>query len=293
MNHSPHCIPCVLRRVLSMSNLVTADEWLQRKILGETMVALAHADDTSTPPEVMHGVYRRTARTLGSADPYAEEKRRWREEILANAASIRERIAGAPDPFAAAVTAAIAANVVDDELREGTTLKRLLGEIDQAELDPGPIIDELRDSVRGAASILFVHDSVGELYFDRLLIEEMLRAGPPGARCVSVVRSANALGDATREDAVALGLDEVAEIVDPGLECLGLPISECSAEFRELFRQSDLVVAKGQAAYQTLEADGRTPDGNEKEVWFLFRIKCPVMARQLAASIGDLFLERN
>ncbi len=292
MKHAPHCIPCFLRRVLTMSALVTDDEWLHRKILGETMVDLAHVDDKSTPPEVMQDVFRKTAKTLGSADPYQGEKKRWRQEVLANVESIRKRVEGADDPFAQALTAAIVANVVDDELREDTTLKGLLGQIEGARLDPDAV-DEFRESVRGATSLLLIHDSVGELFFDRLLIEQMTRLASEECRVTSVVRTASVLGDATREDAVAMGINEVAEILDPGLECLGLPLSECSAELRDRFRDSDVVVAKGQAVYQTLEADARGPDGREKTIWYLFRIKCPVMARELAADIGDLFLERN
>lgn len=293
MNHSPSCIPCFLRRVLRMANLVTQDEWLHRKILGEVMADLDRHDDKSSPPEVMHGVFRRTSRTLGNPDPYLEEKKRWKEEVLANVESIREKLRNAPDPLVQALKLSIAANEIDDELREGFSLKGLLDEIDSARLAGESSPDDFREAVRRSRSILFIHDTVGELFFDRLLIEQMARIAGPGCKLTSVVRTQHVLGDATREDAVELGLDGIAEIVDPGLECLGLPISECSAEFREVFNSTELVVAKGQACYQTLEGDGRAPDGEEKEIWFLFRVKCPVMAKQLAAGIGDLLLERN
>jgi uncharacterized protein with ATP-grasp and redox domains len=297
MNHQSQCIPCFLRRVLQIAGLVTSDEWLHRKILAEVMQDLARFDDKSTPAEVMHDVFRRTAKALGTADPFTAEKARWKEEVLANAETIRARVSSSDDAFLQALTLSLVANAVDDELLQGLTLKTILERpVDQpVESDN---LDEFQASVGAAKSILFVHDTVGELFFDRLLIEELLRAGGadpeagPG-RVTSVVRHQPILGDATREDAVDFGLDQVAHIVDTGVDGLGLPLTECSEEFREVFRAADVVIAKGQANYQTLEAEGRTPGGGEKEVWFLFRVKCPVMARKLAASIGELLIESN
>lgn len=292
MNHRPHCIPCLLRRVLRTSNLVTSDDWLLRKILAEVMGEIAHVDDEATPAEVMHDIFRKTAKTLGAADPFQEEKKRWKEEILTNVSTIRSMVTGGGEPLVQALKLALLANEIDDELRQGLNLKRLLRAFETKDFEPENL-DEFQASVTGARSILFVHDTVGEIFFDRLLIEEILKVAGTGCRVTSVVRRQAILGDATAEDAGEFGLNEVSTIVDPGLDCLGLPISECSTEFRETFASSDLVLAKGQACYQTLEEEGRTPDGHEKEVWFLFRVKCPVMAKQLAAEIGDLMLESN
>lgn len=297
MNHQSQCVPCFLRRVLNIAGLVTSDEWLNRKILGEVMQDLAHLDDKSTPAEVVHDVFKRTAKALGTVDPFAEEKARWKEDVLANADSIRARVRSYDDPFVQALTLAIAANEIDDELLANRTLKGILARPEGDVVDSDNL-DEFVASVEGAKSVLFIHDTVGELFFDRLLIEEIIRArgGDPGdgpSTVTSVVRAQPVLGDATREDAVEVGLDKVAHIVDPGVDCLGVPLTECSSEFRETFRSSDLVIAKGQANYQSLEGEGRTPDGEEKEVWFLFRVKCPVMARSLAVQIGDLLIESN
>jgi len=297
MNHQSQCIPCFLRRVLQIAGLVTSDEWLHRKILGEVMQDLAHFDDKSTPAEVMHEVFRRTAKALGAADPFAGEKARWREDVLGNAETIRASVQGSDDALFQALTLSLAANAIDDELLQGLTLKTVLESRSEAPVESDNL-DEFVSSATAAKSILFVHDTVGELFFDRLLIEEILRAagddpeaGPD--RVTSVVRQQPILGDATREDAIEIGLDQVAHVVDPGVDGLGLPLTECSEEFREIFRAADLVIAKGQANYQTLEAEGRAPGGEEKEVWFLFRVKCPVMARKLAASIGELLIESN
>ncbi|MBD3366866.1 MAG: DUF89 family protein, partial [Candidatus Eisenbacteria bacterium] len=50
--------------------------------------------------------------------------------------------------------------------------------------------------------------------------------------------------------------------------------------FRDLFDRADLVIAKGQGNYETLS-------GVSREVVFLLRVKCPVIARDIGATVGD------
>jgi uncharacterized protein with ATP-grasp and redox domains len=279
-----------LRRVLIAADRATSDEWLHRKILGEVMLDLARVDEMSTPAEVMHAATRRTARTLGVADPFAEEKRRWIEETTSNADWIRSVVRNAPDPFGEALRLSLAAGIFDCEFRgdivRNFSLKSLVDGYREVPFSPDSV-EEFRQATRAAEKILFVHATAAELLFDKLLIETM---GKPPESVVSVVREAPVLAHATREDALAVGLDRVAAIVDPGIDCLGLPLNACSESFRAVYRAADLVVAKGQACYETLEGKDSRPAGKQ-EVFFLLRVKCAVMARHLGVAVGDCVLE--
>lgn len=290
MNYRPYCIPCFLRRTLHTAELATADAWLHRKILGEIMADLVKADDEATPAEVIHRIFRKTAKTLGLTDPYGEEKRRWQEEVLANADWIRQKVDRSPDPLFTALKLSIAANVLDNELRPLLTLKGLLEGLDDAPFEP-ECLDLFRQKTAEARSILFIHDTAGELFFDRILIEKL---GKPRQAITSVVRLLPVLTDAIREEALQAGMDKVVSaIIDPGIDCQGIPLGECSEEFRRTFQAADLVLVKGQAGYQTLE-DRKSPQaGAEKEIFFLLAIKCPVMAGCLGVNLGELVLERG
>lgn len=291
MNNDPECIPCCLRRVLHMSDRKTSDEWLHRKILAEGMQDLARVDEVATPAELVHGVARRTAKTLGVGDPYADEKARWIEETTANADLIRSVVQESADPFLAALRLSLAANVLDCELRQDfmkrSSLKSLIRGFEKIPfaLDN---VEDFRVATQQAQRVLFIHDSAGELFFDRLLIELMEK---PREAVFSTVREVPILADATAEDARGVGLDEVAEIIDIGIDCLGVPMNACSQGFREHYGAADLVVVKGQAAYQTLEGDDLRREGVEKQIFFLLRVKCMVMARHFGASLGDAVLE--
>lgn len=291
MNNHPECIPCCLRRLLHMADRKTTDDWLHRKILSDVMQDLSRVDEVATPAELMHAVARKAAKALGVADPFAEEKKNWVAETIANAEWIRSVVDEKSDPFLAALHLSIAANILDCELRHdfapSFSLKSLVRDFEGVHFG-AEHAEDFRLAVQSARKILFVHDTAAELFFDRLLIEKIDR---PAATIFSAVRETPILGDATADDALAVGLNEVGQIIDVGIDCLGLPLNACSQAFREHYAAADLVIAKGQATFESLEGDNLRNEGVEKEIFFLMRVKCPVMARQLAATVGDAVLE--
>ena len=300
MNNRPDCIPCCLRRVLHTADVVSDDEWLHRKILGEVMQDLCRVDELMTPAEMIFSISRKASKTLGVTDPFAAEKKRWSDEVNGNLDVIRAKVDESPDPFRKALELSLAANLIACETRDGLVraghgsasgfnLVSLLAEVDALPF-ADENVEDFRESVAQADRILFVHDAAGELFFDRLLIETLQK---PADSVASVVRESPILGCATREDAKAFGIDEVARVIDPGIACLGVPLSACSKGFREDYAAASLVIAKGQAAYETLEGDSVELDGSAKETYFLLRVRCDVMARQLGVAVGDCVLEPN
>ena len=293
MKHRPECIPCCLQRVLHAANLVTDDEWLHRKILSDSMQDLCGVDDLASPAEVVHQIFRRAGRALGVATPYEADQKRWVEKVKGAEDSIRAAVEDSGDPFLAALKLSVAANLIDCEFRErlrpGFSLKTLLEEAPELEL----VIDQsesLRQTAAAASRILFVHETAGELLFDRLLIETL---GKSAGSVTSVLRSAPSLGGALEADALDIGLDKVATLTDPGVDCRGLLLGSSSDKFIDEYEAADLVIAKGQAAFETLEEASGDPSKEKKAVFFLLRAKCAVIAGELGVSPGDCVVERN
>ena len=56
--------------------------------------------------------------------------------------------------------------------------------------------------------------------------------------------------------------------------------------FRERFERSDLIIAKGQGNYESLNETG-------KDVFFILKGKCPVIAADLGCDMGQMVLRRN
>ena len=178
---------------------------------------------------------------------------------------------------------AIAGNVIDfalgAELGEGEVLRT----VEDAWQRPLAVdhLELLRAAVDRASSILYLGDNAGEIVFDRLLIEQM-----PREKVTFVVRGAPILNDVLVEDAEMVGLTGMVEVIDNGSDAPGTILDQCSDDFRRRFEEADLVVAKGQGNFESLSEPGR-------EVFFLLRPKCAVLARHLGCELGRLVVLRT
>lgn len=101
-----------------------------------------------------------------------------------------------------------------------------------------------------------------------------------------VVKGGSTLNDATREDALAAGLETCAAIIDNGSDAPGTILRLCSKDFRQVCAAAPLIIAKGQGNAETLSKAGA-------RVFCLLQIKCPVSARDLGASVGGVVVRRS
>jgi uncharacterized protein with ATP-grasp and redox domains len=94
------------------------------------------------------------------------------------------------------------------------------------------------------------------------------------------VRGKPVLNDATIDDAVAVGITELIEVIDNGSDTPGTVLEECSGKLRRSFQDADLIIAKGQGNFETLSAV-------DKNIFFLLKAKCPVIARHIGCDVGE------
>ena len=100
---------------------------------------------------------------------------------------------------------------------------------------------------------------------------------------ISVVRDKQLLSDindATREDAVACGLDRLCEVIDSGSDAPGTPLALCSPDFRARFAAADCIIAKGMGNFESL-SDAPAP------LFFLFVVKCTTVLAHLRARFPE------
>ena len=131
------------------------------------------------------------------------------------------------------------------------------------------------------ADLLYLADNCGEIVFDRLVVEQLLARG---CRVTVAVRSQPIINDATREDAVACGLDQLCEVIDSGSDAPGTPLALCSPAFRARFASADCVIAKGMGNFESL-SDTPAP------LFFLFVVKCTTVLTHLRARFPAVGLE--
>jgi len=270
------CYPCFLRQALEAARMAGADEQLQRRILGRVLEVMKGATLSATPPQISHQVHRIVRRETGVDDPYRAAKARSTEEALRLYPWMAQVVAAAHDRLDAAVRLSIAGNIIDlaanadYELRDEVT--RVLQE--PYGIDDG---DAFRVALDGVEQVLYLADNAGETVFDRPLIETI------DAPVIYAVKGHPTINDATIADARAAGVAEVAELISTGSDAPGTVLETCSERFRRTYGEADLIIAKGQANYETLSTEG-------PRVFFLLLTKCPVIARDLDAPHRSLIL---
>ena len=139
---------------------------------------------------------------------------------------------------------------------------------------------KLKDALKNTDRILYLADNAGETLFDRLLIEELNR------EVIYAVKEKPIINDALVEDAIFCGLDKVARVISCGSDAPATVLNLCSKAFLEIYEDSKLIISKGQGNYEAL-------NGEKKLMFFLFKAKCPVVAKDINCQIGDIILKRR
>jgi len=239
------CYPCLLRQALSAARRAGASENQQHSILLKTMEELSAFPSNSTPPQLAYRIHQQVQQLTNNIDPYRDDKDQATQQALALYPELKKKVREASDPLEMAIRIAIAGNIIDLGVAESydleATLKRVLTQ-------PFAINDlvALRSALARSVSVLYLADNAGETVFDRVLIES------PELPVSYAVKAGPIINDATHEDAVAAGIDQIAEIIDNGSNAPGTLLDQCSELFRKRFAQADLIIAKGQANYESL-----------------------------------------
>jgi len=274
------CYPCLTRQALSASRMVTDDESEQHAVVIKTLALLEGLPEGTTPPEIAFAVHKIVRDRLGDRDPYREAKAESTRLALSLYPRLKALVAQSEDPLDTAVRLSIAGNIIDFGFSDQTP--DLWATVERVVERPLAIddLDGLREALAVADHVLFLADNAGETVFDRVLIEQL---GPP---VIYAVKGGPVLNDATAEDALAAGLDSCATIVDNGFAAPGTILSRCSTEFRASFENAPLILAKGQANYETLSEAG-------SRVFCLLQAKCPVIAADVGSPFGGAIVRQS
>lgn len=274
------CYPCFLRQALSAARRAGADDVQQHAMMGQTLALLQTLPHGKTPPEIGYAVHRIVRDMMGHSDPYRDIKDESTHAALALCPHLKTLVAESTDPLETAVRLSIAGNIIDFALSD--ELADLWATVERVLAAPFAVDDlaALRAALDGADRVLYLADNAGETVFDRVLIETL---SPP---VTYVVKGGPTLNDATREDALAAGLETCADIIDNGSDAPGTILNLCSENFRQVYATAPLIIAKGQGNYETLSEAGA-------RVFCLLQIKCPVIARDLGASVGSVVVRQS
>lgn len=277
------CIPCFVRQSLDVAQMVTEDPDLQEKIMRNALQLGIELDFSDSPPALAQKMHRMIREITGEKDPYSSLKKRFNQFALNLYPEMKNRIEESEDPLETAVRLAIAGNIIDfgvnsklrDEEVHHSIKEALKAPIDRTELE------KFHNRVEESSDILYLGDNAGEIVFDRLLIETI-----DHDKVTFAVKGSPIINDALMEDAEETGIVDVAGVIENGADVPGTILDYCDDEFVERFWKADLVIAKGQGNYETLSDEDR-------EIFFLLKAKCPVIARDIGCEIGSIVITRS
>ena len=273
------CIPCVMQQALRAGRMATSDEEKLKLILDKTAELVKTISMETIPAETGAKMYQIVSEVTGVVDPYKEIKQQHIKETKAIYPELEQIVANSDDKLLTAIKIAIAGNIIDLGVNKAfdivTDVKTIL-EQDFGVLDYPAFKKQLDKS----KNVLYIGDNVGESVFDKILIKELKRPVKYAVRAIPIIN------DVTWEDAVASGIDEVAEIVDSGCKSPGVILEQSSPDFLELFNTADIVISKGQGNFEGLS-------GCNRQVFFLLKAKCRIIAEHLGVEEGAIVLKEH
>ena len=276
MKINEQCLACLVNQSVKTANLVGAEN--REELYKQIFSYMSTMDFSKTNPEIVGENYRLIKEHTGCTDPYRETKRYYNRLFLENSAAYEEKIHSMEE----AVKYAIIANIIDFNPVHSNVeadIERYFANTDSLEFAINDV-DRLISDIKSATSVLYLGDNCGEICFDKILIKRIKERNPQ-CQIYFGVRGEAVVNDNTEEDASFVGMDKVASIISNGDYSLGTILARTSAEFQKIYRDADVVIAKGQANYESLSEEN-------KNIYFLLMTKCKVIADDIGVKEKSL-----
>jgi uncharacterized protein with ATP-grasp and redox domains len=280
------CIPCFIRQSLEAAKMATPDKHTHEKIVKSVMNHLQDISYDTPPPELSREVHTIIRTLANSTDPYKKVKDQSNIHAAQLYPKLKQMVNTADDPLLMAIKLAIIGNVIDFGTPNRFSIEAMLEQTLHKDFvaDTYP---HFIDILKQAHSILYLADNAGEIFFDKLLLEELKKKK---VHITYVVKANPIINDALLTDAHVAGIDSLAMLLqgDAGQtkSSPGILLKYASKEFLDYFSAADMVIAKGQGNYESL-------CDNDREIFFLLMVKCPLVAKDIKRPMGQLIFKVN
>lgn len=277
------CIPCFFDQAIRAVRLAKVEEEKGKEVLERLCKEVPNFFSKSSPPEIGRIVYKIVREVTGKEDPLKELKEKSNQIALSFYPELKKEVNLAEDKLLTAIKLAIAGNIIDFAKESYSNFGKK--DIENVLKKDFAIFDyqKFKEVLKNAKQILYLADNAGETVFDRILIEELIKLDK---EVIYVVKDKPVINDALKEDAEFCGIDKIAKVISNGSDIPGTILKYCSPEFLEFFKKADLIISKGQGNFESL-SDEKGP------IFFLFRVKCPVVANHTKCKVGDLIFKSN
>ena len=258
-------------------------EYMQR-----VLKVLAEAPDRYGAPVIVRTINEIQNEMFGMKQDYAEIKRHYNQVMMNHEEQVNNKLAQSDDSIKTGIQYAMIGNYIDFGARINVNeeqLTELLNDNDRFVIDEKQY-RELTDDLARAHKLVYLTDNCGEIVMDKLLIREIQKKYPD-LKVTVLVRGAEVINDATLEDAMQVGLTEMAEVMPNGSDIAGTWLEELSEDAKKVLEEADVIISKGQGNFETLRKCG-------KNIYYIFLCKCDLFANtfQVPKLTGMLINEK-
>ena len=244
------------------------DEDKKASYMKEIARIIGESDDEASSAYLVYLFNQVYRRYFGETKDYSEIKKEYNAYVLGMEEELDREIQKAQDPLAQSMVYARIGNYIDFGAMqhvEKTVFLDLFHDEKKNGLDQNVYEDFLKDC-RDGKKFLLLADNCGEIVLDKLFLMELKKRFPQLELHV-MVRGEEVLNDVTMEDAEESGICAVAKVVSNGNGVGGTVEDMLSEEAKRIFNQADIILAKGQANFETLNGCGRN-------IYYSFLCKC-------------------
>lgn len=287
MKLNPFCLCCILNK---QEKLIRSYPDMEKKTeyMKKLMALIANTKETDCAPSFSVDIQKLYSSFWNCpAEDYTEVKKDFNRFMLDIEHTLEEKIRSSADPLEKALLYARIGNYIDfaalSNVNQETALTLLENNSDSLDQEEYSIfLKELNSAKR----LVYITDNCGEIVLDKMAIK-ILKETYPDLDITVLVRGYPVINDATMEDAEEIGLTDLVKVIDNGSNVAGTWIPGINQTARELLENADMIIAKGQGNFETMNDCGLN-------VYYLFLCKCDLFQRRFhAQNLQGMFLNER
>ena len=285
---NPGCISCLIKNRLEDFPENTSRE-MQILYMQRVLKEISEAPKSVSAPVIVRTINKIQKEMFGYNKDFTHVKAYFNDLMLGKVPVIQEKLEESEDSLKLAIQYAMTGNYIDFGAMNKVDENELQRFLDDAHNN---FVDEaeyatLQAEISNAKEIVYLTDNCGEIVMDKVLVQEIQKANP-SADITVIVRGMPVLNDATMEDAIQVGLTDMVNVIGNGSEIAGTCLEEISEEAKAKMEQADVIIAKGQGNFETLQMCGLN-------IYYIFMCKCEMFAKrfQVPRFSGMLLNDKN
>lgn len=288
MKLNPYCMCCAVNKqeekIRKFPDMDKKTEYMKK-----VMSILSSAEEQDCSPSLSVEIKKLYSEFWNCpAEDYTEIKKEFNQLMLNVEASVEEKIRTSADPLETALLYARIGNYIDFAALENVSQETMLKLLENENQEPLSQTEyaNFQTDLSTAKTLVYLTDNCGEIILDKLAVK-ILKEKYPQLNITVIVRGYPVVNDATMEDAEEIGLTDIVKVTGNGSNVGGTWFPGLSNEARTLLEQADVILAKGQGNFETMNDCGLN-------VYYLFLCKCDLFQRRFhAKALQGMFLNER